>query len=342
MAFVVDADGTPLARHGAVVDQRDERRRDEIAAATRVHGRTLRDQVGLETVTACLVEQHAAGALLDDDRHRTARCGTCLQLGDGLLGSAPCEFLDRAVIEQLEADGVAHRVVPGQQLALVVLGNDRDHRERTDLLVRCEHAIAVGNEDAARGVAVPARHLHDAAVGAACDLVRHHQQLDLLRLRHAGGHDHDVVHLLARCLAEVHHVLAAVTARCGGRCGLRGSQQTALRQVGGVRVPRGLPVDDADARAEVATAADGLDLAVIQARRHVAAVLDEDLAEAGAGGPALLQHPGQHALVEFRCEIADASHCAHWCEAYFRPASQGYGSTAALRVGSPEAHPAAP
>ena len=76
-AFVVDRVRAPLARVRAVVDQRDERRRDELADVAAEHRRVLVDEVGLEPVTARLVEQHAAGAALEHDGQlaRAARAG---------------------------------------------------------------------------------------------------------------------------------------------------------------------------------------------------------------------------------------------------------------------------
>ena len=73
VALVVDRERAPLAGHRAVVDDGDERRGDELADLAGVHAGALGDVVGLEAVAARLVEQHAAGAVLDDDRHRARR-----------------------------------------------------------------------------------------------------------------------------------------------------------------------------------------------------------------------------------------------------------------------------
>src|SRR5512132_182616 len=66
-ALVVDRVRAPLARQRSVVDQRDEWRRDFLAGAAAEDRRVLGDQVGLEAVAAGLVEQDAAGALLQHD-----------------------------------------------------------------------------------------------------------------------------------------------------------------------------------------------------------------------------------------------------------------------------------
>ena len=73
VALVVEAERAPLAGHRAVVDERDERRGDQLADLAGVDAGALGDEVGLEAVAARLVEQHAAGAVLDDDRHRARR-----------------------------------------------------------------------------------------------------------------------------------------------------------------------------------------------------------------------------------------------------------------------------
>ena len=113
VALVVEAERAPLPRHRAVVDERDERRGDLLADLAGVHARTLLDVVGLQPVAARLVEQHAAGAVLDHDRHRTGRGGPGAQLGDRLARGLAGEFLDVDGVEDLEADGVAHRLVAG-------------------------------------------------------------------------------------------------------------------------------------------------------------------------------------------------------------------------------------
>ena len=74
--------------HRAVVDERDERRGDELALLAAVDAAALGDEIGLETVTARLVEQHAAAAVLDDDRQRTAGRGAGVELGDRLRAAS--------------------------------------------------------------------------------------------------------------------------------------------------------------------------------------------------------------------------------------------------------------
>ena len=120
MALVVEADGAPLAAHRAVVDQRDERRGHQLALLAAVHAATLGDQVGLEAVTARLVEQHAAAALLDDHRQRAAGRRPGVELGDRLAGRVAGEVLDVDLVEQLEADGVAGALVAGLHAGVAV------------------------------------------------------------------------------------------------------------------------------------------------------------------------------------------------------------------------------
>ena len=98
VAFVVDRERAPLAPVRAVVDERDERRRDELADAVREHRRVLVDEIGLEPVAARLVEQHAARAALQHDRELarrrghgssivSARCRGCRATSSGSISS---------------------------------------------------------------------------------------------------------------------------------------------------------------------------------------------------------------------------------------------------------------
>src|ERR1019366_1791611 len=60
MTFVVEGEVSPLARHRAVVHERDQRTGDPLAHFAGVHRGLFHDGVGLETVTTGLVEQDAA------------------------------------------------------------------------------------------------------------------------------------------------------------------------------------------------------------------------------------------------------------------------------------------
>ena len=93
-ALVVDGQTAPLLGHGAVVDERDAGRGHLLAELAGEHRRALGDEVGLEAVAARLVEQHAAAARPDDDRHRAGRGGPGRQLGERLPGGPAGQLLD--------------------------------------------------------------------------------------------------------------------------------------------------------------------------------------------------------------------------------------------------------
>ena len=97
-------------RHRAVVVGGHDRGGELVAEAARVHRRVLLHGVGLEPVAGGLVEQHAAEAVADHDRHpagrRRARVEHRQRAARGLVGDG------RGVaVEQLEA-GVARRATP--------------------------------------------------------------------------------------------------------------------------------------------------------------------------------------------------------------------------------------
>ena len=97
VALVVDGDGSPLRAHGAVVDQRDQRAGHQLADLPREHRDVLGDVIGLQTVTARLVEQDAAAPLLDDHRQAARRRRPGRQLGQRPVAAATGQLLDRSV-----------------------------------------------------------------------------------------------------------------------------------------------------------------------------------------------------------------------------------------------------
>jgi hypothetical protein len=165
VAFVVDADRTPLGAHRAVVDERDERRGDELALLAAVHAATLGHQVGLEAVTARLVEQHAATALLDDHRHRPAGRRAGVELGERDAGRVAGEVLHVDAVEHLEPDRLAGALEAGLH-AGVAVGHDADAHERAHLLVLDASTPSVlATRMRLAAVAVAGRHLHDRGAG---------------------------------------------------------------------------------------------------------------------------------------------------------------------------------
>src|SRR5215218_5342911 len=111
-ALVVDRVCAPLARQRPIVDQRDERRRDLLAGAAAEHRRVLGHEVGFEAVAACLVEQDAAGALLQHHRQLARRRRPRSQHRERPAGGRTRHFLRVDVVEELETDSEAWRLHP--------------------------------------------------------------------------------------------------------------------------------------------------------------------------------------------------------------------------------------
>ena len=122
------------------------------------HRRALGHEVGLEAVAAGLVEQHAAAAGADDDRHGAGRRRAGRQLQQRALGGLAGDVVHVVGVEELEADRAAERLVAGLH-AGVARRHRHDGEERADLVVLGEEAVAVGDEDAAAAVAVARRDL---------------------------------------------------------------------------------------------------------------------------------------------------------------------------------------
>ena len=296
-ALVVDGEAAPLTTHRAVVDQGHERRRHLLADAAGEHRRTLGHQVGLEAVAARLVEHHATAAGADDDGHLAGgrRAGT--ELGDRPVGGATGELLDVVAVEQLEPDGVAHRLTAG--LHARVAGRDaRDGEHRADLVVGRQGAVGVGHQDAAHRVGVPGGDLGDGAALRAGHLVGRGEQLDLAGLGDVAREDGHHVGAGGAGLGEGHDGRAG-TGAAGCCCrGAGRSEQALLGQVRRVGEARGLPHDDPDPGAAVTARGELLDLAVVEQRGGRTAVLHEDLGELGALGKAFGEYSFDRGLLD--------------------------------------------
>ena len=302
VAFVVDADRAPLGAHRAVVDERDERRGDQLAGLVAVDAGALRDQVCLEAVAARLVEQHAAAALLDDHGHRATRRRPGAELGDRHAGRVTSELGDVDAVEHLEPDRLAGALEAG--LHAGVAGRDDAHPyEAPYLLVLGEHTVGVGHQYPAAAVAVAGRHLHDRSAGRPGGLVDAPEQLDLRSLRHLVGVSLDRVHLGAGASRERHRAHSAPTLTgCG--CSLFGGRhETGLAEIGRVGEPRGVTLDDADAGAPVAAAGDLFDAAVVERHGRGPLVLGEHLGEVRPAPHRRAEHPGQDILVDHQASL---------------------------------------
>ena len=159
-------------RVATVVDERDERRRDRLAHLTLEHRRVLQDVVGLETVTARLVEQHAARARFSTTGIRPDGAGTASSNVSAVFAGLPADVLGRKGVEELEAHRAAGRVVPG--LHSGVAGGDALHRHaRADPVVVGDESVGVRDEDAAAGVGVRRGHRRDRAARVSRPRHRH-------------------------------------------------------------------------------------------------------------------------------------------------------------------------
>ena len=83
VALVVDGEVAPLAEDGAVVDQGDERARDQLADLAGVDRGVLDDVVGFEAVATGLVEEDAAAAAGQDDGDLARGRWSGVELGQG-------------------------------------------------------------------------------------------------------------------------------------------------------------------------------------------------------------------------------------------------------------------
>ena len=182
-ALVVDRVRAPLARERAVVDERDERRRDLLADAG----------PGTPTRRARRGRPRArAHTLRGTARHRRPACSTTGSLPDGAgpgpqhreraVGGGAGDLLGLDLVEELEPDRPPGRLHAGLHPGVA----DRDalhHEAGADLVVLGEQAVGVGDEDAAPRVGVRGAHLTDRVGPGAGRGVGALEHLDLARLR---------------------------------------------------------------------------------------------------------------------------------------------------------------
>jgi hypothetical protein len=270
-------------------------------ALPRYTTRSLGDQVGLEAVTARLVEQHAAAAALDDHRQRPAGRRAGVELGDRHAGRVAGELLhvDRSNISKPTVWPALWKPVcmPASPLATTLIRNEAAH-----LLVLGEHAVGVGDEDAACGCRrsrpTPARSPHRPS-GRVVDPP---EQFDLAALGTSSGYLLTVL-TLGRVAAGERDRAHAAAALAGGRGGRRGrGQQARLAEVGGVREAGGVALHHADAGTAIAAAGDLFDPSVVESGRGGPLVLGEHLRELGPVAHRSAEHLGEHVLVDHLSE----------------------------------------
>ncbi len=110
-----------------------------------------------------------------------ARRGSGGELEQRAASGLAGQVLDVVVVEELEADGAAERLVAGLH-AGVAAGDGHDREERTDLVVFGEQAVGVGDQDATASVGVAGSDLADSPTGCPRGIVGPAQQVDLAAL----------------------------------------------------------------------------------------------------------------------------------------------------------------
>ena len=161
---------------------------------------------------------------------------------------------------------MAERPVAGLH-AGVTSGNDVDAEHGANLIVLHQQAIGVGNQDAFATVAITGRHLHDGRTSAASSVIGLLQQGDLGGFRDRLGVDLDGIDG-PHCAAVEGHDVGSPSALASGSSRCLGSRnQAGLGQVGGMGVTSCFTGNDPDARANVTTGGDLLNLAVIEIGR---------------------------------------------------------------------------
>ena len=297
VTFVVEAERAPLSGHRAIVDERDVLGRDLLTDLAGVDAGALGDGIGLQSVAAGLVEQHAATPPLDDDGHRSRRRRSGRQFGRRHARCVAGESLDVDAVERLETDGVADRLKPCLH-PRVAVGDHVDPGHRPGDRVRREHSVGVGDEDVLTAVGIRRRHLDHRLARRPSGFVDAPEQLDLGGLRHAARVDLDLVDPMPLGGTERHRggTALAVARRCRGSLGCGG--QATLGEVARVGVAGGFAGQHAHTSAAVATAVDLLDAPVVEARRGRALVFGVDLGEVAAGPHRRRQHALEDVVVD--------------------------------------------
>ena len=280
-AFVVDGEGPPLACVRAVVDERDERRRDEVTDASREHRPVLLHEIGFEPVAARFVEQHSTRAALQHHRQFPCRCGSGAEHRERTLRRGARHRFGIDLVEELETDAASGRLEAGLHPGV----GDRHavHAESgAHGVVFDEQAVGVGDEDATTGIRVRDAHLADRVALRPRRVIGTLEDLGLASLLDRLREDEDVVRAFDVAPFERDDVLLARGApRSGGGRGGR-FREPVLAQIGGVRVTGGIASDHADPGATLPARDQLLDLGVIEPSGGHPTILREHLGEVTA------------------------------------------------------------
>ena len=245
MTFIINTNGAPLARHGAVVYQGDKRRCNKFTNAVCIHTGTTRNKVCFQTVPTCFVKQHTTRTTFDNNWHSATWRWARTKFAYCLASCALCQLGNAFFFKQFKTNGVTKRVITRLH-ATVAVGHCAHSENCANLFISCKYAIRVCNQNASRAVAVAGAHLHNASVDSACNIIRNAEQFNLACLRNCLRRNAYVVYLLALDGAKRHRVGVAIACACGG-CGCFGCcHQACFAEVGCVGKPSGLAIDDAN------------------------------------------------------------------------------------------------
>ncbi len=184
--LVIDGDGATPTRQGAVIDDSAVLGGHLLADATGKRGRALAVEVPLQTVTYCLVQQHAGPAGAQHHRHGTGRCIDGVEADQRLThrfahitkGAAlqPVQFEEPVVTKAATATGTA-------ALATIALLGNHGHRQPYQRAnIGSQGTVGRSNQHLFIDAADGGHHLIDGGIQTSGKLVHLLQQGDLLLL----------------------------------------------------------------------------------------------------------------------------------------------------------------
>ncbi len=205
-AFVVDIERAATAVQGAVIDDGHARRGHALADAPGVDAGALAVEVAFQAVAHRLVQQHAGPARAEHYRHHPGRRRDRIQIHQRLAQRFAREAFRAAVGEQVGI-AIAPAAAGITGFAPAALFDDHLHVQAHQRAhVRCQHAIAAGDQHRVHAAGQAHHHLLDARVGSAQELVDPAQQV------HLGG----AVHVVDRVGGRVQRTATAAHQRAGG------------------------------------------------------------------------------------------------------------------------------
>ena len=243
-----------------------------------------------------LVQQHAAAARPDHDRHLARRRLRRAQLGRRDARRLARDLLGGVHVVHFEPAPSAVAEIP--VLALPPVARDDLHPERDQRPpVGDDAPVARGDLHVLQLVADERVDRHDARVERPRRGIRARQQIDvpprlgrLVRMR--------VVQRRRRPPRQLNRNVLLAPVPSDQRSGLRRPQERRLVEIVGVRVPCPLPGDDPHARAAKDARRSFLDLPVLEPERLRQPVLEEHVGEVAAAPQRARQDASEHRRVK--------------------------------------------